>query len=200
MSIKLRPRPFNDFILSLGAQVASLLLNLVTETGRWEVLEETMVPLLLRSIGSSMGVTQSDQFSFYKWGENSNPDGSNHNKLTDSYTPDDLLACNSYDIPLSISCNILTFSLDTALRNKYEEVVPESTLANGSRAKCFAGKLLWDLSSLTLKMLLETSEHRSTAIKFLLPSIFKAFTHKYTYDAGVPGASHVLTRYIILYH
>lgn len=159
-----------------------------------------MVPLLLRSIGSSMGVIQSDQFSFYKWGKNSNPNGSNHDKLTDSYNPDDLLACNSYDIPLSISCNILTFALDTALRNKYEEVVPESTLANGSLAKCFAGKLLWDLSSLTLKMLLETSEHRSTAIKFLLPSIFKAFTHEYTFDVGVPGASHGLTRYIILYH
>lgn len=68
---KFYPLPFNDMVPSLGVQVASLFLNLVTETNSWEVLEATIVPLLLRSIGSSLGVIQSDQFSIYKWGENS---------------------------------------------------------------------------------------------------------------------------------
>lgn len=95
---------------------------------------------------------------------------------------------------------MLTLTLHVALRNKYEKVVPESTLADRSLAKCFAGKMLSDLSSLALQMLLETSEHRSTAIKFILPSLFKAFTHEYRFDVEVPGASHVLTRYISLYH
>ncbi|KAH6767928.1 tRNA/rRNA methyltransferase family protein [Perilla frutescens var. frutescens] len=189
-------------------EVASLFFNLVTETNSWEVLETTMVPLLLRSIGLSMGMIRSEQHAISKWSENSFSYGSMdkdvrpklfedfHNKLTENYlSGDDLLVCNSYDIPLSISCNILTLTLDAALRNSYEDVVPESTtLANGSLAKTFAGKVLWDLSSLTLQLLLETSEHRSTAIRFILPFIFKAFARDYTFDVAVSGISHVLTR------
>lgn len=170
-----------------------------------------MVPLLLRSVGLSMGMVQNEQFAIYKWSENSIFKGSMdkevspkscedfHDTLTEKYISEDLLACNSYDFPLSISCNILTLTLDAALRDKYEGVVPGSTLANGSLAITFAGNVLWDLSSLTLQMLSETSEHRSSAIRFLLPFIFKAFAHEYTFKVALPGMSHVLTRYISLY-
>lgn len=171
----------------------------------------TMVPFLLKSIGLSMGMTQSEQYAIYKWSKNSVSNGSMnkdmrpklfedfHIKLNEICISEDLLACNTYDIPLSVSCNILTLTLDAALRNNYEEVVPESTIASGSLAKSFAGKLLWDLSSLTFQLFLETSEHRSIAIRFLLPFIFKAFAREYSFDAAVPGISRVLTRYTSLY-
>ncbi|XP_057773845.1 uncharacterized protein LOC130993110 isoform X2 [Salvia miltiorrhiza] len=187
-------------------EVSTLFLNVVKETNSWEVLEETMVPLLLRSIGLSMGMSQNEQFAIYKWSENPISNGSMdedmrpkllgdfHNKLTDNYIPKDVLVCNSYIIPLSIACHILTLTLYAALRSTYEDIIPESTLAIGSLAKTFAGKMLWDLSSLTLKMLIQTSEHRSTAIKFLLPFIFNAFAREYTFSVAVPGTSHVLTR------
>ncbi|KAG6405349.1 hypothetical protein SASPL_132938 [Salvia splendens] len=187
-------------------EVSSLFLNLVKETNSWDVLEETMVPLLLGSVGLSMGMSQSEQFAIYKWSENpiSNgsmddgmkptPLGDFHSKLIESCVPKDVLVCNSYCIPLHIACNILTLTLDAALWSTYENVIPESSVASGSLAKTFAGKILWDLSSLTLKMLMQSSEHRSTAIKFLLPWIFNAFAREYTFKVAVPGTSHVLTR------
>lgn len=168
-----------------------------------------MVPLLLRSIGLSMAMSQSEQFATYKWSENPVSNGSMNedlrpkplgdfcNKLTDNHIPKDVLVCNIYGIPVSIACNILTLTLDAALRSSFEDVVPESTLASGSLAKTFAGKMLWDLASLTLKMLIETLEHRSTAIKFLLPFIFNALAREHTFIIAVPGTSHVLTRYAI---
>ncbi|KAL8528968.1 hypothetical protein ACS0TY_006437 [Phlomoides rotata] len=187
-------------------EVASLFLNVVSETNSWEVLEASMVPLLLRSIGLSMGMVQSGQFAIYKWSESSIFKGSVdnkvipklfedfHDKSKEKYISEDHLVCSSYNLPLPVSCNILSLTLEAALWKKYEGVAPESTLANGSLANSFVGNMLWDLSSLTLQMILETLEHRSIAIRFLLPFLFKAFAHEDTFQVAVPGMSHVLTR------
>ncbi|KAL1536409.1 tRNA (guanosine(18)-2'-O)-methyltransferase [Salvia divinorum] len=163
-----------------------------------------MVPLLLGSIGLSMGMSQSEQFAIYNENPSSNGSmdddmrpkslGDLHSKLIDNCILKDVLVCNSYGIPLHIACNILTLTLDATLSSTYGNVIPESTLASGSLAKTFAGKLLWDLSSLTLKMLMQSSEHRSTALKFLLPWIFNAFAREYAFKVAVPGTFHVLTR------
>ncbi|GFQ08197.1 hypothetical protein PHJA_002963700 [Phtheirospermum japonicum] len=111
-------------------KVTSLFLDVVTETDSWEVLEATMVPLLLRSIA---------------------------------------------------------LTLDAALQHKHEGVVSGSTLSNGCSAKVFAGNILWDFSNLTLQMLSQSLEHRSSAVRFLLPLIFKAFAQESSYKVAVPG-------------
>ncbi|KAI3453453.1 hypothetical protein Pfo_010116 [Paulownia fortunei] len=187
-------------------EVTSLSLDVVTETNSWEVLEATMVPLMLRSIGLSMGMCQSEELAIYRWSKNSIFKGSIdkevslksfddfHDQLTEKYISEDFLVSHSYDFPLDISCNILTLTLDAALRNKHEGVVAGSTLANWSRAIFFAGNMLWDLSNLTLQMLSQSLEHRSSAIRFLLPFIFKAFAHDYTFRVAVPRMPLVLTR------
>ncbi|PIN08693.1 hypothetical protein CDL12_18734 [Handroanthus impetiginosus] len=187
-------------------EVTRLFLDAVIETNSWEVLEATMVPLLLRSIGLSMGMFQSEEVAIYGWSENSTFNDSIdkevspksfddfQDKLTEQYMSKDLLVSHSYEFPLSLSCNILTLTLDAALQNKHGGVVPGSNLASESQAKLFAGNLLWDLSNLSLKMLLESLEHRSLAIRFLLPCIFKAFAHDCTFKHAVPGMPHVLTR------
>ncbi|KAL2233033.1 UNVERIFIED_CONTAM: hypothetical protein Sindi_1483300, partial [Sesamum indicum] len=185
---------------------ASLFLDVVTETNSWEVLEATMVPLLLRSIGLSMGMFQSEELAIYKWSENSTFKGSidkkvsptsfddSHDTMVDKYTCGDFLESHSYDLPFSMSCHILTLTLDAALLNKDGGVFPASTLASGSQAKQFAGNMLWDLSNLTLHMLSQSSVHRSSAIRFLLPFIFKAFARDSTFNVAVPGMNEVLTR------
>ncbi|KAL0372987.1 UNVERIFIED_CONTAM: hypothetical protein Scaly_0980300 [Sesamum calycinum] len=192
--------------LALFNEAARLFLDVVTETNSWEVLEATMVPLLLRSIGLSMGMFQSEDLAIYKWSENSTFKGSidkkvsptsfddSHDTLVDKYTCGDFLESHSYDLPFSMSCHILTLTLDAALLNKDEGVFPASTLASGSPAKQFAGNMLWDLSNLTLHMLSQSSVHRSSAIRFLLPFIFKAFAHDSTFKVAVPGMNQVLTR------
>ncbi|KAK4423009.1 putative methyltransferase TARBP1 [Sesamum alatum] len=191
--------------LELFNEATSLFLDVVTETNSWEVLEATMVPLLLRSIGLSMGMSQSEDLAIYKWSENSTFKGpidkkvsptsfdDSHDTLIDKYICGEFLESHSYDLPFSISCHILTLTLDAALRNK-DGVFPASTLASGSPAKQFAGNILWDLSNLTLQMLSQSSVHRSSAIRFLLPFIFKAFTHGPTFKIAVPGMNQVLTR------
>ncbi|XP_020547413.1 uncharacterized protein LOC105155957 isoform X2 [Sesamum indicum] len=192
--------------LELFNEAASLFLDVVTETNSWEVLEATMVPLLLRSIGLSMGMFQSEELAIYKWSENSTFKGSidkkvsptsfddSHDTMVDKYTCGDFLESHSYDLPFSMSCHILTLTLDAALLNKDGGVFPASTLASGSQAKQFAGNMLWDLSNLTLHMLSQSSVHRSSAIRFLLPFIFKAFARDSTFNVAVPGMNEVLTR------
>ncbi|KAL0326606.1 UNVERIFIED_CONTAM: hypothetical protein Sangu_1738600 [Sesamum angustifolium] len=160
--------------LALFNEAARLFLDVVTETNSWEVLEATMVPLLLRSIGLSMGMFQSEDLAIYKWSENSTFKGSIDKKVSPTSFDD---------------------SHDTLVdKYTYEGVFPASTLASGSPAKQFAGNMLWDLSNLTLHMLSQSSVHRSSAIRFLLPFIFKAFAHDSTFKVAVPGMNQVLTR------
>ncbi|GFP96490.1 hypothetical protein PHJA_001793100 [Phtheirospermum japonicum] len=125
---------------------------------------------------------QSEESAIYKWSE------------TEELISEDSLESHLYDFPLSVSCNILALTLDAALQHKHEGVVSGSTLSNGCSAKVFAGNILWDFSNLTLQMLSQSLEHRSSAVRFLLPLIFKAFAQESSYKVAVPGVPLVLTR------
>ncbi|KAL3834975.1 hypothetical protein ACJIZ3_009711 [Penstemon smallii] len=187
-------------------EVASLFLGVVTETNSWDVLETTMVPLLLRSIGLSVGMFHSEDSAIYKWSANSTfqassdeevcPNSSDdfHDLFTEKHTHGDFIASYPCDFPLSMSCNILTLTLDAALEKENKEVLSGSTSTNITQANIFAGNMLWDLSNLTLKMLSTSLDLRSSAIRFLLPSIFKALLRNCTYKISVRGRHHVLTR------
>lgn len=187
-----------------------MFLDVVTETDSWDVLEATIVPLLLRSIGLSMGKFQSEELAIYKWSEytifkvysdeevGSKTFPNSCHKLIEQYIPEDFSVSQSHDFPLSMSCNILTLTLDAALRNKHKGVVAGLTSANGSGTIIFAGHMLWDLSNLSLQMLSQSFEHRASAIKLLLPFIFKAFARDHSFQVALPGTPHVLTRYIEL--
>ncbi|KAL7150015.1 hypothetical protein ABFS83_05G079800 [Erythranthe nasuta] len=196
----------HTFDYELFNEVTSLFLDVIIGTDSWEVLEETVVPLMLRSIGQSMGVLKNAELAIYNWSDHTIFEGSidkelssksfdnSRRKLTEKYIPTDFSVSNSYDFPLSMSCNTLTLTLDAALRNKHEGVVPGSTSTNGSQAILFAGNMLWDLCNLSLQMLSQSFEHRSSAIKFLLPFIFKSFVYNHSFQVAAPGTPRVLTR------
>ncbi|XP_073307956.1 uncharacterized protein [Primulina huaijiensis] len=188
-------------------EVASLFLDLVTETNSWEVFEATMVLPLLRSISLSTGMFESEQLGIHKWSIDSNfkvscdEESSRtcfedfNDRLTEKDSHNVFAISRSYDIPLSISYNILNLTLDASLSNKHERgVLFSSTLANGSRAKLFAGNMLWDLSNLAIHMLSKSVEHRSCAVRFLLPLLFKALACERIFEVSVCGKNHVLTR------
>ncbi|XP_073122421.1 uncharacterized protein [Henckelia pumila] len=193
--------------IELFNEVASLFLDLVAKTNSWEVLEATMVLPLLRSISLSMGMLESEELAIHKWSINSNCKVSCdeetsrtcfenfHDRLAEKDSHNDFVVSRSYDIPLSISYNILTLTLDAALPNKHERGgFFSSTVANGPHAKLFAGNMLWDLSNLAMHMLSKSIEHRSSAVRFLLPLLFKALACERTFEVSVCGKNHVLTR------
>ncbi|KAL2548019.1 tRNA/rRNA methyltransferase (SpoU) family protein [Forsythia ovata] len=188
-------------------EAASLFLDVVTETNNWDIVEAIMVPLLLRSIGLSMGMLQSEELAIYEWGSKSIVQGSgtqlitpellhsSHDKLTDVNLNNDSIISLSYYFPLPLSCHILSLILNAALQSKHvSRSASVSILANGSREKIFAGNMLWDLSNMTLEMLAQSMEHRSSAIRFLLPFIFKAFACNRAFEVSFHGKSHILTR------
>ncbi|CAI9772460.1 unnamed protein product [Fraxinus pennsylvanica] len=188
-------------------EAASLFLDVVTDTSSWDVVEAIMVPLLLRSIGLSMGMLQSDEFAIYDWSSSSivqgfytqlntpEPFHSSHDKLTDVNLNNDSIVSQSYNFPLPVSCHILSLLLNAALQSKHTSGSESvEILANGSREKILAGNMLSDLSNMTLQMLSQRTEHRSSAIRFLLPFIFKAFEYNRAFEVSFHGKNHTLTR------
>ncbi|CAA3014630.1 uncharacterized protein LOC111390252 [Olea europaea subsp. europaea] len=188
-------------------EAVSLFLNAVTDTSSWDVVEAILVPLLLRSIGLSMGMLQSDKLAIYEWSSSSIVQGfytepitpesfhSSHDELTDVYLNNYSIVSQSYYFPLPLSCHILSLILNAALQSKHAFGSESVTiLANGSRKKIFAGNMLSDLSNMTLQMLSQSAEHRSSAIRFLLPFIFKAFQCNRAFEVSFHGKNHTLTR------
>lgn len=185
-----------------------MFLNAVTDTSSWDVVEAILLPLLLRSIGLSMGMLQSDKLAIYEWSSSSIVQGfytepitpesfhSSHDELTDVYLNNYSIVSQSYYFPLPLSCHILSLILNAALQSKHAFGSESVTiLANGSRKKIFAGNMLSDLSNMTLQMLSQSAEHRSSAIRFLLPFIFKAFQCNRAFEVSFHGKNHTLTRY-----
>ncbi|XP_051144850.1 uncharacterized protein LOC127260880 isoform X3 [Andrographis paniculata] len=171
-------------------EVASMFLDVVAETNCWDVIGATIVPLLLRSIGLSMGTFHSEKLAMHKWTNKSNFEDS-HDKLAKEHISKDEFQCNVFDFPLPVCCKILTMILDAAL--KYNNVSDPGSMSE-NMATSFAGYMLWDLSNFTLQMISYSLEHRSCAVKSLLPFIFKAFSNYHTFSVGVSGVHHVLTR------
>lgn len=163
-------------------QITESFINAVIETNTWVVVEATLVPIFLRLVASSIGVPEnevSDTFQLMLGSEMGTT-----NILSPPGSPS-----------LPISCHILTLMLDAVLQSKKTAVSPESTIANGCfDDQNFAGKLTWGLCSLTEQLLLQHLEHRSCAIAFLLPIIFKAFSSYCSFQFSIHGQTFTLSR------
>lgn len=185
--------------------MASLFLDVVTKTNTWDVLESTVVPILLRSIGLSLGMSQSDESAIYRWSSISTVKELSDEEVSAVSSDNSLdrlsqMKCEDHVVsfasgfPLSVSCNILTLTLDAALCNMHAGGACCTASENSLQSRYLAGNILWDLSNLALQMLSTSLEHRSTAIRFLLPCVFKAFLRDSTFKTSVHGIHHVLTR------
>nr|GMD79755.1 uncharacterized protein LOC109185383 isoform X2 [Ipomoea batatas] len=190
-------------------KVAGLLFGVVIETNSWEIVGSTIVPFLLRSIGLSMGMVQNKELAVYKWNVHiDNLGGQNPGlqstqdasfKLRNAEMNNNTFLSESNYFQLPTSCYMLTLMLELVL-GTLQSVGPtsKSNVADRDCAKMFAANLVWDLFNLTIEMLLQSLEHRSSAISFLLPSIFQAFDCHSAFEVSINGQKYVLSRNHIL--
>ncbi|XP_010274499.1 PREDICTED: uncharacterized protein LOC104609816 isoform X2 [Nelumbo nucifera] len=182
----------NDY--ELLNQIAELLFAIVVETNTWGVLEATLVPICLMSIGHSLGMLQNEDSTIFQWDMQSIILEST-DKLSYLNIEKELLLSHFGSLPLPVSCHILTSLLFSALRS-HQAVhnTSEPVVANGCCAGNFAGKLLWHLCDMSIQILLQSSEHRFCAIHLLLPFVFRAFVSHSHFEIAVHGKKHVLSR------
>ncbi|KAK9275857.1 hypothetical protein L1049_023130 [Liquidambar formosana] len=175
-------------------QTAELLFDVVIETNTWGVMEATLVPFFLKSVGLSMNMLHNDELAIYEWSRYSVFQGLNNRKNDSEIDKQSTVSLSGY-FPLSISCHILALILDAALRSHEPVSTSESMLANGyCYAEKFAGNLLWDLCNMTVRLLLQSLEHRSCTIGILLPSTLKAFVSHRSFEISVHGQKYIISR------
>ena len=167
----------------------------MTKTNAWGVLEETLVPCILSSVGLSLDMPKIKGPDVNECGRCSQPFQGSNDQILSSDTDKEYILSLSRSFPLSTSCHILTIILDAALQSLQAASNSKSVLENGCcYVEKFAASLLWDLCDLTEQLLLPSLEHRSCAIGYLLPIIFKVFVSRHSLEVSVDGLTHILSR------
>nr|XP_048320592.1 uncharacterized protein LOC107430356 isoform X2 [Ziziphus jujuba var. spinosa] len=170
------------FNYELLNQVAELFIDVVVKANTWAVVEANVVPVLLRSVSHSLGMLQNEESDILKWDVDSN------NLVNDLSTYKERFLSASSSLSLPVSCHILSVMLEAALSNKQIAPILKSVVANGSfEGHNFAGNLIWRLCNMAERMLLQSLEHRSCAVGFLLPIIFKAFVSYSSFEIVIHG-------------
>ncbi|KAK4747415.1 hypothetical protein SAY87_014001 [Trapa incisa] len=95
---------------------------------------------------------------------------------------------------LPIACQILAQILDAVLESERPLPVSDCILNNAYDLKTFAGKLVLDLCLVSEQLLLSSSEHRSCAIRLLLPTIFKAYSYHPHIEVSSPPQTIIYSR------
>ncbi|XP_070009091.1 uncharacterized protein [Nicotiana sylvestris] len=190
-------------------KVAGMTFSVVSDTNSWGVVEVTIIPFLLRLVRLSMTEIQSEELDTYKWCLTSNGSEDRHlepqftlnlcSQLRDNEIYDNLVQCNPNYLPLPVSCHILTLILEAAQQSLHTvRSVSGLDSVDGCCTDIFSAKLLWDLCNITIQMLSQSLEHRSSAITFLLPSIFKALDSHSAFEVSIIGQNYILSRRSIL--
>ncbi|CAI0417745.1 unnamed protein product [Linum tenue] len=187
----------NTFDHGLLNEIAESFFSAVSATNSWTMLETTLVPFLLRSVGLSMGMQQHAESFVFKWGSSSAfqsgddmKDGLHHDK-------DFVLSSQFGYVPLPVSCYVLTLVLDTTIRS-FLMLPLERATPGCCYGKRLSGILLWDLCCLNEQLLLHSPDLRSCTIAFLLPNICKAFTPGVSFEIRIHENSFLLTRNLFL--
>lgn len=169
------------------AEIVGSLIEVVNETNNWELMEATLVPFLLRSVGLSMDMHQNEDTYVIRWSAQCVFQTSKElHKLA--------TVCENVPVlPLTLSCYILSCLLDAAIENY--QAVKGSLSMNVLYVGKFCGHLLWDLCNLSIRMLSQSLEHRSCAASSLLPSLYKAFASKCSFKVCIQGESYNIYRH-----
>ncbi|KAL9246886.1 hypothetical protein vseg_020367 [Gypsophila vaccaria] len=160
-------------------EIVQSLLDVISDTNSWDLVDKTFVPFLLRSVAISMDVNQSDRFIVRRSGVSVFLGIRELGALGTVYD-------SIPSLPLTLLCYVLSSLLEAATENS-QSVKGYSTSTDVFCAATFGGHLLWNLCNLTLQMFLQSSEHRSCMVGLLLPSLFKAFTLNCSVDVCVEG-------------
>ncbi|KAJ0047909.1 hypothetical protein Pint_15756 [Pistacia integerrima] len=175
-------------------QIEESFFNVVTKTNSWEVLEKTLVPCIVSSVGLSLGMLKHEGSEVIEQGSCSLSLGLK-DQIKASDTDKECMPSLCRSFSLSTACHILTLMLDAALKSLQAARNTNSMLENGCcYAEKFAANMLWNLCNMTEQLLLQSLEHRSCAISFFLPIILKAFVSQHSFEITVHGHTHVLSR------
>ncbi|CAN4078084.1 unnamed protein product [Withania somnifera] len=179
-------------------KVAGMTFSVVADTNSWGVVEVTIIPFLIRLVGLSMDEFQSEELYAYELCPTSRNSEDRH--LGPQCTLNDhLVQCNPNYFPLPVSCHVLTLILDASQQRLHAvRSVPGLDLIDGCCTDKFSAKLLWDLCNITIRMLPQSLEHRSSAITIFLPSIFRAFYSHSAFEVSINGQNYIFSRKSIL--
>ncbi|XP_027919590.1 uncharacterized protein LOC114178088 isoform X2 [Vigna unguiculata] len=183
-------RPLQHDLLN---QITESLIGVVIETCTWEILEENLVPIFLKSVGLSMGMLHNDDLDFYEWSTDSCHQHLN-DVMIDPPMDKELLLSRSNSFELSTSCNVLSVILEAALQYMLTDTISKSVERKGCIADKFIKVLIWELCNLIERMLLHSPEHRSCAVGLLLPIIVKALPAIYSFEISIRGQRHEFSR------
>lgn len=113
-----------------------------------------------------------------------------HEPRMDNQTMD---GCGFLQLPLA--CHVLAIMLDAVLCNRQAPHTSDIAVSNGyQKAEEFTVKLIWDICNLSEQMLLQSSDHRSSAICYLLPVIFEALLSHHSLEISIQGHACNLSR------
>ncbi|KAJ0961816.1 hypothetical protein J5N97_029644 [Dioscorea zingiberensis] len=140
-------------------QVLGLLCDVVSKTQSWELIGTILVPFCLKSIGRNLALAYNGELAIFHWG-------------SEDTFEQNLIRVTPESLPLLISCRILISLLNSALGSDNEIHSSERKAVDGfGDSAHFGHNLLWDLSNMVIEMLTQSTEHRSCAIRLILPHI-----------------------------
>ncbi|KAF3527668.1 hypothetical protein DY000_02040111 [Brassica cretica] len=94
------------------------------------------------------------------------------------------IASFSESFPIPLSCHLLNLLLSAAFQSHQA----------ARKVENFAAGMLCDLCNTTERLLSQSVVHRSCAVSFLLPAIFKAFSSQSSLKISLQGNVYVLSR------
>ncbi|KAF5177829.1 tRNA/rRNA methyltransferase (SpoU) family protein [Thalictrum thalictroides] len=174
--------------------IAEQLSDVVIESNTWEVINVSLVPFLLCSVGLSIGVNRNEDSAQNQWsgyltiqGLGGMQNGSCVDK--ESIPP-------LYDsFPLAISCHVLTSLLVASSRSHQTLQRPlDPMVLSGCSAEIFFQTLLWDVCAIAIQMLSKSPDSRFCTIHLLLPFILRTFACDSSFQISLHGQVHVLSR------
>lgn len=140
-------------------QMDVLFCDVVSKIQPWELMGVTLVPFCLRSLRLSLGIYESEDLATYQW---------KIDNVDQDYNSIPLGA-----LPLQSGCRVLKSLLLSAMRCKEMLVLGQCSAEEEDILVCFINNLTWDLSRLVLGVHMQNSEHRSSAVRMLLPVIIR---------------------------
>lgn len=180
-------------LLYANYQVSESFIDVVTETNSWPIVEATLIPFCISSALYSTSVLQNEELDPFEGDICSVISGSNvpmHEPRMDKQT------MKEYGfLQLPLACHVLAIVLDAVLSNRQTSEISDVVVANGCQTdQEFTVKLIGDICNLSEQMLLRSSDHRSCAIRYLLPGIFEAFLSHNVLEIIIQGHACNLSR------
>ncbi|GAB2273234.1 hypothetical protein Dimus_008034 [Dionaea muscipula] len=168
--------------------------KLLVETNSWRVIEATLAPFLLKSVGLSLDIKQDKFTGADEGGSESDIQGFGCQTCEVDVHQNNILL-PPRPLSLTVSCRILTNLLEASLQSGHKVgSTSQNFSANELSAVQFWQNLFRDMCDKTIQMLSQSLDHRSCAVSLVLPTIFKAFSSQPFFEVPVCGETLKISR------